>query len=101
MLSLSGPSFSLEQTPPTGQGGCSSPPKAERPRRSNPFIAELLDELYEIKVHPTTVRNILIEVGKYTYSRERKRPAIRFEAKAFGEIYQMDSTSGAWLEEYR
>lgn len=101
MLSLSAPSFSLEQTPPTGQGCCSSPPKAERPRRSNPFIAELLDELYEIKVHPTTVRNILIKAGKYTCSRERRRPAIHFEAKSFGEIYQMDSTSGAWLEGYR
>ena len=75
--------------------------KEERPRRSNPFIAGLLDELYEIKVHPTTVRNILIEAGKYTCSRERRRPAIRFEAKSFGEIYQMDSTSGAWLEGYR
>ena len=29
--------------------------KEERPKRSNPFIAELLDELYGIKVHPTTV----------------------------------------------
>ena len=75
--------------------------KEERPKRSNPFIAELLDELYEIKVHPTTVRNILIKAGKYTCSRERRRPAIHFEAKSFGEIYQMDSTSGAWLEGYR
>ena len=75
--------------------------KEERPKRSNPFIAELLDELYGIKVHPTTVRNILIEAGKYTRSRERRRPAIRFEAKSFGQIYQMDSTSGAWLEGYR
>lgn len=75
--------------------------KEERPKRSNPFVAELLDELYGVKVHPTTVRNILIEAGKYTRSRERKRPAIRFEAKSFGQIYQMDSTSGAWLEGYR
>ncbi len=64
--------------------------KEERPRRSNPFIAELLDELYEIKVHPTTVRNILIEAGKYTCSRERRRPAIRFEAKSFGEIFTLN-----------
>lgn len=75
--------------------------KEERPKRSNPLIAELLDELYGVKVHPTTVRNILIEAGKYTRPRERRRPAIRFEAKSFGEIYQMDSTSGAWLEGYR
>jgi transposase InsO family protein len=75
--------------------------KEERPQRSNPFIAELLDELYGIKVHSTTVRNILIETGKYTRSRERRRPAVRFEAKSFGKIYQMDSTSGAWLEGYR
>lgn len=74
--------------------------KEEGPKRSNPFIAELMNELYDIKLHPTTVRNILIEAGKYTRSRERRRPAIRFEAKAFGEIYQMDSTSGCWLEGY-
>ncbi|MCL6579921.1 MAG: hypothetical protein K6T73_11205 [Candidatus Bathyarchaeota archaeon] len=75
--------------------------KEERPKRSNPFIAELMNELYGIKIHPTTVRKILIEAGKYTRSRERRRPAIRFEAKAFGEIYQMDSTCGCWLEGYR
>ncbi len=87
MLSLSAPSFSLEQTPPQQVRDAVVALKEERPRRSNPFIAELLDELYEIKVHPTTVRNILIEAGKYTCSRERRRPAIRFEAKSFGEIY--------------
>ena len=75
--------------------------KEERPKRSNPLIAELLNELYGIRVHPTTVRNILIEAGKYTRTRGRRRPAIRFEAKSFGQIYQMDSTSGAWLEGYR
>lgn len=75
--------------------------KEERPQRSNPFIAELLEELYGIKVHPTTVRNILIAAGKYTRPRERRRPAVRFEANSFAQIYQMDSTSGAWLEGYR
>ena len=75
--------------------------KEERPKRSSPFIAELIAEMYSIKIHPATVRNILIETGRYTRSRERRHPAIRFEAKAFGEIYQMDSTSGAWLEGYR
>lgn len=75
--------------------------KEERPRRSNPFIAELMNELYGIRIHPATVRNILIEAGKYTRPRERRRPAIRFEAKSFGEMYQMDSTSGAWLKGYR
>jgi len=75
--------------------------KEARPQRSNPFIAELMGEIYGVKLHSTTVRNILIEAGKYTRSRERKRPAVRFEAKAFGEIYQMDTTSGAWLEGYR
>ena len=75
--------------------------KEERPTRSNPFITELMNELHSIKVHPTMMRNILIEAGKYNRSRERRRPAIQFEAKAFGEINQMDSTSGAWLEGYR
>ncbi len=75
--------------------------KEEKLRRSNPFVAELMDELYGVKIHPSTVRKILIEAGKYTRSRERRRPAVRFEAESFGEIYQMDSTSGAWLQGYR
>jgi len=75
--------------------------KEERPQRSNLFIAELMNEVYEIKIHPATVGKILVEVAKYTRSRERRRSAIRFEAKSFGEIYQMDTSSGAWLEGYR
>ncbi len=54
-----------------------------------------------MKLHSTTVRNILIEAGRYTRSRERRCSAIRFETKTFGEIYQMDTTSGTWLEGYR
>jgi hypothetical protein len=38
--------------------------KEERPTRSTPFITELMNELYSVKIHPTMVRNILIEAGK-------------------------------------
>ncbi|MFC1943096.1 hypothetical protein ACFLWO_00740 [Chloroflexota bacterium] len=51
--------------------------KEERPQRSNPFIAELMGRIYGVKVQPTTVRNIVIEAGKYTRSRERRPTAKR------------------------
>ena len=46
--------------------------KEERPTRSNPFITELMNELHSIKIHPTIMRNILIEAGKYSRPRERE-----------------------------
>lgn len=81
----------MEQTPPTNQDAAIAL-KEERPKQPNLSIAELMNELYGIRIHPTTVRNILVGAGKYTRSGERRCPAIRFEAKTFGEIYQMDST---------
>jgi len=43
---------------------------------------------------------MLIEKGEYTRSYFR-RPCRRFEREAFGELVQMDTSSGAWLEGYR
>jgi hypothetical protein len=40
------------------------------------------------------------ERGEYTHCHLR-RPCRRFEREAFGELVQMDTSSGAWLEGYR
>ena len=69
-------------------------------QRSNPLIAELVLEDSGYILHPTTVRRILQDAGEYTCSHHR-RPSRRFEMTAFGQLGQMDTTSGAWLEGYR
>lgn len=74
--------------------------KRQSPGRSNPLIAQLLWEQAGQLLHPSTVRRILVEKGEYTRSHFR-RPCRRFEREAFGELVQMDTSSGAWLEGYR
>jgi len=73
--------------------------KRQNRERSNALIADLLQET-GVVLHPSTVRRILIERGEYTRSHFR-RPCRRFEREAFGELVQMDTSSGAWLEGYR
>jgi transposase InsO family protein len=74
--------------------------KRENRGRSNPFIAELLYEESGVKIHPNTVRNILLEKWEYCRSYCRS-PSRRFEMEAFGQMVQMDTSSGSWLEGYR
>lgn len=68
--------------------------------RSNPLIADFLFDREGVRIHPNTVRNILLERGEYSRSYCR-RPSRRFEMEAFGQMAQMDTSSGAWLEGYR
>lgn len=74
--------------------------KRQNPERSNALISDLLREEAGLVLHPTTVRRILVDRDEYTRSHFR-RPCRRFEREAFGELVQMDTTSGAWLEGYR
>jgi len=74
--------------------------KRENRGRSNALIADLLHEETRIKVHPNTVRNILMGKGEYSRCYCR-RPSRRFEMEAFGQMAQMDTSSGSWLEGYR
>lgn len=67
---------------------------------SCPAIAETLAATKGVEVHRTTVYRLLREEGGRLIPRHR-RPARRFERHAFGELWQMDTTSGAWLEGYR
>jgi transposase InsO family protein len=48
-----------------------------------------------------TVRKILIEEDKYTLRERSQKIFSRFEATGFGELLQLDTTEGAWLEGYR
>lgn len=73
--------------------------KRENRGRSNPLIADLINEEIGIRIHPNTVRNILIERDEYSRSYCR-RPSRRFEMEAFGQMVQMDTSSGSWLEGY-
>ena len=70
------------------------------PHWSAPAIAEALAATEGVSVHRATVHRLLrVEKGK-PLPRQR-RPARRFEMRAFGELWQMDTTVGAWLEGYR
>ncbi len=74
--------------------------RQEYPDWSSPAIAETVATTEGVAVHRTTVYRLLRRAGGRLLPRQR-RPARRFERHAFGELWQMDTTSGAWLEGYR
>lgn len=69
----------------------------QRPERSNPAIQVLLKE-EGIETSPATIRRIRIEAGLYKEIKLEKRYFKKFEAKRFGDLIQMDTMSGYWLE---
>jgi transposase InsO family protein len=72
----------------------------EYPHWSCPAIAETIAATSDVGVHRSTVYRLLRESGGHLLARS-PRPARRFERHAFGELWQMDTTSGAWLQGYR
>jgi transposase InsO family protein len=72
----------------------------EYPHWSCPAIAETLAMTEEVVVHRNTVHRLLRGAGGRLVRRQ-PRPARRFEMHRFGELWQMDTTSGAWLQGYR
>jgi transposase len=72
----------------------------EYPRWSAPAIAEVLAATEGVVVHRATVHRLLRRETGNSLPRHR-RPALRFEMRAFGELWQMDTSVGAWLEGYR
>ena len=72
----------------------------EYPHWSAPAIAEALLATEGVSVHRSTVHRLLHQENGRPFPRQR-RPARRFEMHAFGELWQMDTTVGAWLEGYR
>ena|GEM_PF-1022877 len=79
--------------------------KQQRKKRSCQHIAEILPSYLSREekallqtlgnknglIHPTTVRNILIEKDLYTKTYTKSEPANRFEMSSFGELAQMDT----------
>lgn len=79
--------------------------KKQRKKRSCQHIAEILPSYLSREekallqtignknglIHPTTVRNILIEKDLYSKSYTKSESANRFEMSAFGELAQMDT----------
>lgn len=70
--------------------------KREDRGRSNSLIAGLLFDGIGPRVHLNAVRNILLDRREHCRSHCR-----RFEMTSFGQLAQMDTTSGSWLEGYR
>ena len=72
----------------------------EYPHWSCPAIAEALAATEGTLVHRSTVYRLVRQRGGRLVTRH-PRPARRFEMHRFGELWQMDTTSGAWLQGYR
>ena len=72
----------------------------EYPHWSAPAVAETLLATEGVIVHRATVHRMLRGNRGQPLPRQR-RPARRFEMRTFGELWQMDTTIGAWLEGYR
>lgn len=73
--------------------------KKEKPERSCCFITDKVSQTHE-KVSRTTVWTILKRKGLLTKRVKRRKPYRRFEAEAFGQLWQMDTSEGYWLEGY-
>jgi transposase InsO family protein len=72
----------------------------EYPNWPCPAIAETLAVTEGVSVHRSTVHRLLSQERDVPLLKHR-RPARRFEMEAFGELWQMDTTIGAWLEGYK
>lgn len=69
----------------------------QRPKRSNPMIEWLLKE-QGIRTSSSTIRRIRQEAGLYREKEKvEKKYFKKFEAKRFGDLVQMDTTEGYWL----
>ena len=72
----------------------------QRPQRSNPAIKDLLEEK-GISASLSTIRRIRMEANLYKEVKTEKRYFKKFEAKRFGDLLQMDTTEGYWLNRGR
>ena len=75
--------------------------KEEYSHRSNQRIAEFVSDRLGESLSSETVRKILIDEDKYAPREKNQKVYSRFEATGFGELLQLDTTEGAWLEGYR
>lgn len=75
--------------------------KDEYPTRSNQRIAELVTDRLGESLCASSVRKILLEEEKYYPRQSYKQSYTKFEADKFGQLLQLDTTEGCWLEGYR
>lgn len=73
--------------------------KKESPERSNYAIADLISQAGE-RISAPTIRKILLNNSCYQKEDVKRRTFKKFEAKSFGQILQMDTMEGCWLEGY-
>ena len=67
-------------------------------KANNYHLAEIAQDLFNIKVHPTTIRSILIQANHYEIKAHKKRrPRKRYEKKAFGELVHIDTSEHLWI----
>jgi len=60
-------------------------------------IADLLEEKISKRIHPSTIRRILLKEQLYQPKPQKRRPRKRFEMASFGELVQMDTSEHLWL----
>jgi len=77
--------------------------KREKPSRSNQFIAELVEKKFSQSIARNTVRRILIKNDCYQKTKITKRVFRKMEEQitGSGQMLQMDTVEGAWLQGYR
>lgn len=68
------------------------------PDLNNYHLSDMLEPMLGRRLHPSTIRSILIQAGCYQFGRRRpRRPRKRFEKDSFGELVQMDTSQHRWL----
>jgi transposase InsO family protein len=69
------------------------------PNMSNYHLADILADEINRTIHPSTVRRILIQAGKYVPNpKQSRRGRKRFEKEQAGELVQMDTSQHHWLQ---
>jgi len=71
--------------------------KQEDKERSNPLIAEIIFGDTGVRVHPNTIRNILVEKQAYYRCHMRRTPS-SFEMKAFGQMVHVGVKAANWFK---
>jgi hypothetical protein len=62
------------------------------------YLAEKVQEKYELSLHRNTIRRFAINKGYYEQTTEEKqKPCIRFEMDCIGALYQHDTSRHVWL----
>lgn len=68
------------------------------PDVNNCHLSEIANSELSIKLHPSTIRSILIQANLYKFSKSKKpRPRKRYEKEAFGQLVHIDTSEHLWI----